>query len=98
MERKVFIVNYSAHDFTEAKKFGKLISLSSGSMNRYATNNMHRQFSEIMEDCQPGDYILMSGLSVMNVIATNIFVSKHGRLNLLMFRKGDYLERNLVFR
>lgn len=93
---KVYIVNKSSHDFSPAEKYGELIFLSEGSINRYATNNMHRIFSEILVDSSPEDYIVLCSLSVMNSIAGAIFAHKHGKLNLLLFKDGKYIERNLV--
>lgn len=81
-----------------AEKYGELIALSEGSMNRYGTNNMHRKFEEILKESSPDDYILMCGLSVMNVIACSIFTHLHGQLNLLMFKDGGYVERNIIFK
>ena len=94
---KVYIVNKSAHNFTAALKFGKLIPLSEGSMNREAPNSMHRQFSEVMVDSEESDFILISGLSIMNVVACGIFIHKHKKLNVLLYKNGEYIERNLVF-
>jgi hypothetical protein len=96
MNPRVFIVNKSSHDFSAAKKFGKIIFLSEGSMNRYATNNMYRKFTEIMQNSKPCDYIVPCSLNVMNSIACAIFSHKHGCLNLLLFKDGSYIERNLV--
>lgn len=93
---KVFVVNKSGHDFAPAEKFGRLVFLSDGPMSRYATNNMFRQFSWKMRKSSPEDYILLCGLSVMNVIACSTFAAKHFRLNLLLFNNGSYLERNLL--
>ena len=93
----VYVVSNSAHDFSEAKKFGKLIFLSEGAMNRYHCNNMTRQFDECLKNSTPDDYILLCGLSVMNSIACADFAFRHGRINLLLFRKGRYVERNIVF-
>jgi hypothetical protein len=96
MDNKVYIVNKSAHDFTDAEQYGELIFLSEGTINRYATNNMHRQFSKKMEDSSEGDYIVPCSLNVMNSIACAIIAHKHGKLNLLLFKNGSYIERNLV--
>jgi hypothetical protein len=92
----VFVVSNSAHDFNEAKKFGKLVFLSEGAMNRYHCNNQHRQFNEYLKKSTSEDYLLLCGLSVMNSIACATFAVLHGRLNLLLFRKGRYVERNIV--
>ena len=93
---KVYIINKSSHNFNAAKKYGEAIYLSEGLMNRYATTNMHRQFTAILKDSQPEDYIVLCSLNVMNAIACSIFVRKHGTLNLLLYKKGGYVERNLI--
>lgn len=94
--RKVFIVNKSAHDFSPARKYGELIFLSEGPMNRYATNNMIRQFETHLEDSSPEDYIVPCSLNVMNSLACALFAHRHGQLNLLLYKSGDYIERNHV--
>ena len=85
-DRKVYIVNKSSHDFSATEEFGKSIFLSNGPMNRYATNNMIRQFEKVMEDSTSDDYIVPCALSTMNAIACSLFVHKHKRLNLLLFK------------
>jgi len=94
--QKVFIVNRSAHDFSPAESYGEIVFLSEGPMNRYATNHMHRKFNDVMKDSDEHDYIVPCSLNVMNSIACAIFARKHGRLNLLLFKEGEYLERNLI--
>lgn len=93
-ESKVYIVNKSAHDFSAAGKFGSIIFLSEGPMNRYATNSMIREFAETMRDSTEHDYIVPCSLNVMNSIACAIFARKHCKLNLLLFKDGEYIERN----
>lgn len=93
---KVYIVNKSSHDFAPAEQYGQVKFLSAGSMNRYATNSMIRLFTEGMEDSEPTDYIVPCSLNVMNSIACAIFAHKHGRLNLLLYKDGVYIERNHV--
>ena len=93
----VYIVNQSSHDYSKAELYGKLIPLSIGSMNRYQVNDMVRKFSEKLNDSNPDDYLVMSGLAMMNTIAATVFALKHHRLNLLLFKNGHYVERNVVF-
>lgn len=94
---KVYVISKSSHDYSEAEKYGELVFLSEGRMNRFCTNNIVRQFEEAMRDCKSGDFILQTGLTVMNMIAAAIFVAKHGRLNLLIYDHGKYVERTLLF-
>ena len=92
----IYIVNKSSHNFSPAEEYGELVFLSEGSMNRYGTNNMVREFSRIMKDSSPSDYIVPCSLNVMNAIACAIFAHKHGVLNLLLYRRGEYIERNHI--
>jgi len=94
--RNVYIVNKSSHDFSAARNYGKLIFLSEGPMNRYSTNNMLRVFTDKMSDSKKDDYIVPCSLNVMNSIACALFAYKHGKLNLLLFKEGSYIERNHV--
>jgi len=93
---KVYIVNKSTHDFSAARDYGELIFLSEGPMNRYSTNNMMRVFADRMTGSTGKDYIVPCSLNVMNSIACAIFAHKHGKLNLLLFKQGSYIERNHV--
>jgi len=96
-KNKVYIVNKSGHNFDAAKEFGKLIPLSEGSMNKLSPNSMYRKFNDILINSNENDYILLSGLSIMNSVACSIFVHKHKKLNLLLYTSNKYVERNLVF-
>ncbi len=96
---KVYVVNKSAHDFSAAEKFGKLIYCTEGRLNRFNTNDMIRKFSDAMRNSKEDDYILLCSLNVANIMATSVFVSKHSKLNLLLFNSTtkEYLEREHVF-
>lgn len=98
MQRKtnVYIVNRSGHNFSAAEYFGTLVFLSEGPINRYAVNSMHRAFEDILKFSKPEDYIVPCSLNVMNSIACAIFAHLHGRLNLLLFKEGSYIERNIL--
>ena len=100
MARKVYVTNRSVHDYSAAVEFGELIYLSEGSMNRFDTSKIYRLFYPILKDSSEEDYILVSGLTTMNLVAAFIFAIKHGRLNLLLFKSyrgnKEYLERVLI--
>ena len=92
----VWIVNKSAHNYEDAKRYGNFRYLSVGEMPKHQTNNIHRKFQDKLRESKPDDLILLSGLSVMNCIATSIFAVMHGRLNLLIYKNKRYVERNLI--
>ena len=100
--QRVYIVNRGGHNHTDAKRFGRLIFLSEGEVNRYATNVMYRAFTEKLRKSTPSDYILITGLSVMSSLACSIFSRLHGQLNLLLYQNpgpgedGHYVERTVM--
>ena len=91
----VYVINKAAHDFHEAEKFGTLVYLSKGSINKYAVNRIFRQFTLALAKSTADDYILLTSLTVMSVIACCIFVLRHGTLNLLLFKDDSYIARKL---
>ncbi len=92
--KKIFVINKSNHDFSAAEKFGELIFMTEGKINRYSTNHMLRLFSEALKESKKDDYILLCSLNVMNSLACAVFAYIHGTINLLLFKNGDYVERN----
>jgi hypothetical protein len=99
---KVFVVNKASHDHTDAERFGEIEYLSEGSINRYSTNSMYREFYPKLIKSEPEDYILPTGLTIMSNIACGIFAMIHKRLNLLIYKasrtggKGRYVERIMI--
>lgn len=97
-KNKVYIVNKSGHDFSDAERFGELVYLSEGSVNPFLVSRIYREFSEILKDSQPQDCLVISGLQVMNAIASAILARVHGRVNWLQWhpRDGKYRKRTVM--
>lgn len=97
----VYIINKGCHDYNKATKFGQLHYLSIEEMDRFSTGKMYRIFKKGLKDSQPEDYILISGMTIMSVVACSIFAAKHGRVNLLLYNFGPgksagYVERTVM--
>ncbi len=92
----VYVVNKGGHDYKPAEKFGRLHFLSEGSVSKFAVNKIYRDFAMHLRSSGPDDYILITGLSTMNVVACSCFSFLHGRLNILLYKNGRYTERKLV--
>jgi hypothetical protein len=94
----VYIPNKSGHDFEPAKKFGELVFLSEGESNPYEVGKIYREFASVLKDSKPNDYIVISGLQVMNCVASAIMSRLHGRVNWLQWyaQKGIYKSRTVM--
>jgi len=94
--KKVYIINKGGHDFEDAARFGDLVYLSEGRISPFAITNMYRTFSEYIGGSSSEDFILLTGLPVMQAIACSMFAWMHGRLNLLLFKDGRYITRTVL--
>jgi len=95
MNNTVYIVNESGHDYSDALRFGDLAYITRGTLDKYNVNQMYRAAVEALEDSRPNDYILLTSLSTLCSVVCAVFSRKHGRLNLLLYKDGGYIERNL---
>jgi hypothetical protein len=92
----VYIVNKGGHNFEEAKRYGHLEYLSEGAASRYAINKIYRDFAMHLRSSTPDDFILLTGLTSMSVVACSCFARMHGRLNLLLFKNDRYVCRRVM--
>jgi hypothetical protein len=94
---KIYVVNRGGHDLSPALKYGgPIIYMTEGQQNRFAVAAMYRKFADVLEESSSDDYLLPTGLANMNLIAGSCFAYKHGRLNLLLFKDGRYVERKVL--
>jgi|TARA_Y100000310_G_scaffold263133_1_gene273150 hypothetical protein len=92
---KVFVPNKSAHNFSDALRFGELVFLTSGTVNKYAINSLYRELSEGLQNSSEQDHLMISSLAILNSICSAIFARKHGKVNYLLFRDGKYISRTI---
>lgn len=96
--RKVYVPNKSHHDFKKAERFGQLVYLTDGVVNRFAVNQLYRECGAAMKDATAEDYILVSSLSILNAVAASIMAHRFGCVNFLVFdtTKRTYEPREIL--
>ncbi len=94
---KVYIINDSGHDFTDAERFGETITLSYGKVSPFQTTEMMRKLVPALIDSSPDDFIVSSGPTIMFTVACCLFTMMHGRLNLLIYNGRHYKPRKINF-
>jgi len=92
---KVFVTNRGGHSYEAAEKYGEVVYVTEGTLNRFATSSLYRAFVDSMAESQPEDYILITSMSIVNAIGAAVFARKHGCLNLLLYRSGEYVLREI---
>ena len=91
MSRKVYIVNKGGHDFSSAERFGSLVYLTEGETDPFQVTRVYRHMSPILSNSNRDDYLLVSGLTVINCIASSILARNHGSVNWLLYDKRNEL-------
>lgn len=97
--RHIYVTNKSCHDFSDACKFGDLVFISEGPIQRTKTSVMYRYTWKALAKSRPNDFLLVTGMTIMNIIAASVMAHLHGRINLLLFdpnHKDKYLERTIL--
>lgn len=95
-KKRVYILSNGGHDYSSAEEYGEIIYCTEGSIRRDDTSQMYRELSEALELSHADDYILVSSLSSMCMIAAGIMAFKHGELHLLIHKDGKYVSRDLI--
>lgn len=94
----VYVVNRGPHDYSDAEAYGELVFCTDGPVDRFDTAQMFRELSEAMKESAPEDYILLTSLTSLCVVAAAIFAAKHKCLNLLLHSRDGYVERSIFLR
>jgi hypothetical protein len=96
VSRKVFILNDGGHDYSASSKFGDPIICSEGAINKDDISQMYRVLSDALFDAQEKDYILVTSLTSLCMVASAIMANRFGQVHLLIYRDGRYEARDLI--
>jgi hypothetical protein len=98
-DRKVYISNKGAHDYSDARKFGELVFLTDHFISPFSTGTLFRTMQKLLINSEPDDFLLLTSYNVINAIASSLLALKHGNVNFLLFnaKTSQYVERTVVF-
>lgn len=97
MGRQVFIVNNGGHDYSGAEMFGDLVFCTKSVIRKDDTAQMFRELSESLSWARRDDYLLVSSLTSLCMIAAGIMADKFGEIHLLLYKDGQYVARDILF-
>lgn len=84
-ESTVWVVNFSGHDYSDARRFGEIDFLTKGYVSRGSLDRMLGTVAEQIAQTSPSDWLLPSGLIPLNVLAAACWFEKHNGLRLLLW-------------
>jgi hypothetical protein len=89
---KVYVLNKGGYDYSAAQRYGELVYCTDGPLNKNDINQSARLMAKALRDSDSSDYIVLTSLSSLCSIACAIFAAQHQRLNLLIYKAGQYYE------
>lgn len=94
---KVFISNFSGHDYSPLLKYGEIVPITQGHIFFGSLDRVLYDVAEGIRDSTEDDYLAMSGAAIVNVIAAVLWYQKHGKVKLLNYDKNiiDYREMTI---
>ena len=96
MTRKVYIVSNGGHDYSDAKRYGELVFLTDEVIRKDDVAQMYRVLSPVLDQADPDDFLLISSLTSLCVVASAILSARFGELHLLLYKDGQYVQRDLI--
>jgi hypothetical protein len=96
MGRKVFIVNNGGHDYSDAKRFGEIVFCTDSVIRKDDVAQMYRELSVALSEARHDDYLLVSSLTSLCMVATAILADRFGEVHMLLFKDGQYVDRELI--
>jgi hypothetical protein len=98
MNSNVWIVNDGGHDFTDAAKYGKLVSLTTGNINVFNVDRLQCSLAKALDIYKPADFLLLTGSTIINVLAVGIVLKQHGFAQILLYNAKDrnYIPRTIT--
>jgi hypothetical protein len=96
----VFISNFNeGHDYTSAEKYGKLVSLTEGTVNLFAVDRLTAQLRrDLAAFDHDQDFFLVSGHLHIAVVAAAILGADHPHFQVLLFnaKSRRYVARTVT--
>lgn len=97
MGRQVFIVNNGGHDYSGAEQFGTIVFCTESVIRKDDTAQMFRELSEALSWAHADDYLLVSSLTSLCMIAAGYMAERFGELHLLLYKDGQYVARDIIY-
>lgn len=86
----VYVANHGGFNYDPARQFGTLVFMSKGFIVSSTLDDTFKRFKELINSSSPTDYLLLSGSSLICSIALHLWISKHGKCNVIHWAGQEY--------
>lgn len=92
----VWVVNHAGHDYTKADAFGRVLPITTGKVNPFNPDRLAVQVTERIKVADSEDFVLISGVQILNSIVIAMWLMKFNTVNLLQWSNRDKEYKHLV--
>jgi len=93
---KVFVINKGPHDYSPAEKYGELVYLTEGPVDKFDLYENKRRIQAILLFFNSDDYILLTGLASLHFITGFVLgCTGYERVKVLVYQDGQYIEKEV---
>ncbi len=85
----VFVINHTGYSYSRAKEFGELVYLTRGYIDFNDSAELKTSLRSLIETATPEDYLLLSGNTLLCVIAVDLWKSIHKSCKILRWSRDS---------
>lgn len=92
---RVYVTNFAGHDYTKAERYGEIAYVTKGYVSFHSLDRIKYRICEALQGSDSEDWLLLSGIPMICVVAACYWLWKHKKVKLLIHDKrsdGDYRE------
>jgi hypothetical protein len=88
----VWLINEGGHDYTKAERFGRVMPITTGSINSFNPDRLMVVISTRLRVAAVDDFLTISGSPMLNALAIAMWLRRFGKANILQwsFRDDEY--------
>jgi hypothetical protein len=92
----VWIINEGGHDYKKAEKYGRLMPMTTGSVNPFNPDRLMVIVSNRLRVATAQDFLVVSGSPMLNAIAVSMWLIRFKVCNVLHWSHRDDEYKHLV--
>lgn len=94
----VWIANEGGHDYKDAERFGRLMPITTGSINPFNPDRLMVMISHRLRVASAEDFLAVSGSPMLNSLAVAMWVVRFGVCNVLLWSHRDKEYKHLIIK
>lgn len=92
----VWLTNEGGHDYKDAEKYGRVMPITTGSVNPFNPDRLMVMISHRLRVASPDDFVAVSGSPLLVALVITMWLTRFGTCNVLLWSHRDGGYKHLV--